>query len=436
MCELQHTVRVTYRLVATPSDVTNTITKVEWPTSMTYDTTEALVAVHGVNGTAYTLQIRKINSATDFGFAGGSDYYNFVDEVWQSGSASITRTIGTPFSTGVATSATVNVHSVKFPINTDAADFYTIIVGSSSASTLLACVPDASGEAVIQHEGFNSLTISAASFNGLFGTATTTVLYNSSSKSSFAGYGLPQTQVNTLKAGNGGTSGTNINLVKEDPIGSAKSGYYAVKSGGFGSGTFPVSVTNTQGKQVTLDKAVKVDDDSEVKFIEQTGVIQSFEVKVPPARLSRDMIVERQPDINTDHGDTTSFTGDIAGFSDVVITPTGSSTVTNAVQNVIPTTTGLVPGMGFHSSSAGASTETIESVDSTTQVTMTGSVQTRGGSDSITFTTPNPNITPLHIEAYVDEDNFAVISGLLEITSIDLNSSHAYIYIDNFLKTT
>ena len=427
MCELQHTVRVTYRLTATPSAVTNTITKVEWPSSMIYDSTNALVAVHGTNGAAYTIQIRKIVSDTDFSYAGGNDYYNFVDEVWQSGSANATRTIA---------SGTTNVHSIKYPINTDATDYYTVLINSSSGSTLLAGVPSSPGAAIIKHEGFNSLTISAKSFSGAFGTATTTVLYNSASKSSFTGYGTPQTQVNTLKAGNGGVSGTKINLVQEPAKTSVKTGYYAVKSGGFGSKTFPVTVNVSQGKQVTLDKSVQVDDNSEIKFIQQTGNIHSFEVKVPPARLSANMVIERQPSLNTDHGDTTTFSGDISGFSDIVITPTGMSTVTNAVQNVIPTTTGLVPGMGFHSSSGGASAETIQSVDSTTQVTMTGAVVTRGGADSITFTTPNPNIVPLHIEAYLDEDNFAVITGLLEIRSIDLSSSHAYIYIDNFLTTT
>ena len=457
MCELSHKLHINFRVIEIPSTVTAEITSVEYEHDITGRSRELPITVRGTVGATYTIQFTKNTSTTNTAIASSNGYYNFSSDAFQTGSATENGTIGANGS---------NIHYVTLP-HVTAETHYSIVLANGGASTTIPTDMDGVGEQMVKQYGYHTASIVPKQFDSFFVlTGQQKDIIKPIIFEGAKGNDRTRMQQSTLvgatvfqKAGNGNSSSTTITLTQlNDNI---KSGMFVF---GAGAGTHQLKVNEVKGRTLTLSSAIALADDTELRFEKDAGNIHPFELTVASVK-SQPMSINytaasgvsgRQPSLTTDHGSSTTFKGDIAGFDDVVVTRNSTSgTVSSAVQNVFTTTRGIVPGMTMTSANfygdavsggAGgyidlqdhfAGPATVQSVDSDTQITLTASKDTRNG-DIFKFATPNEDGTEvLDIQAKEAGDGTGNITVQCTIKADQLGATQdSHIYVEDFIRVS
>jgi hypothetical protein len=276
MCELQHTAVIHYAMKAQGGrSGGKEIGAVIYNSSLPHRAESNAIRVLGEEGSTYQILVQKTTSITD-GSVASSGYYNFTTRTFESGLTADDYTIG---------SSGVNAHIVSFP-NVTSDTRYDVIIKSLPNSTgemtvLGPRVPVAAGDASIIKYGVKQLTLQPVTATAAnFGTLPTQVVtkpgrYNGDSykKSSAIRF------LNTT-GGNSSVSSTKI-IVKQNKN-RIKKGMLLVMP--FSGNIIPhnTKVISVRDNEITLNNAVTLADNTDIKFINNANSVTPFSLTIPP----------------------------------------------------------------------------------------------------------------------------------------------------------
>ena len=420
MCELDHKLVVDFKIYQTPTTLSNTIKTVIFTPEYDHTAQQALIRVEGTPSAQYTIRVTEANSTTDSTI---SKYYNFSTDLFQAGSA-------------VSATQTINAngyfnHLIDLPAVT-VTKAYHIVIAAVGTTTLQSIVPDALDEAVINQQGFNTLTFIVKDENSVFGDIDTkSFVMPAKANAITKSYGSAQSKTVVKSGGNGNVSGTTITLDETET--EISDGMAVV---GLGAGTHGTNVTKVQGKTITVSKAVKVPDGTPITFEKKTPSLKEFSFTCAPAKPGKTQlsIDYTDPDSGTVEG-RQPVASDIGGFKSVSIQVNGA--VSSSATVTLDNTRGVVPGMQVTGTGISGSV-TVSSVTNKTVIVLSSS-QSLDDDTLLTFAGVNDAINIVDVQADI-VDGKIVIEGYLRVPEIGnptantSGTTQAHLYVNDFIK--
>ena len=430
MCDLNHLFIIDFKVYQTTSaagPTTNGIEKVEFTPEYPGGVQEAVIKVLGAPDSQYTIRVTQ--HAVDT--ASIIKYFNFTTGAFQSGSAvSGTQTIN---SEGFLN------HAITLPLREDSGVStmeYHIVIAAVGTTVLQSTVPDALSEAVITHLGQNTLDIDVQDANFFSDVETVTIKHPTKSQASGATMSTPIGRSVTKKGGNGNTSSTTLTL-DENPVG-VESGMLVL---GLGGGTHGATVTNIQNKTITLSKAIKIPNRSNIKFEKQTASLKEFEFICPAltkgnTTLSIDF-TDTSEDGTENSGGRQPKPKDIGGFESLSAKVNGATSSSTSLRLDAGTTRGIVPGMAVTGTGISGTVTVATVVDDILHRDITlSSAQTIADDTVLFFESQVPSVQVVDIQA-AKEDGNIVVRGFLRVTDLGdktVPESFARLYVNDFIK--
>ena len=412
---LDHTAFIDFDLQKTSVVLENTITSVNYESSLNRFDQETLITVYGAVGTKYKIQLTKQSSLTSR--APASDgYYDFTTDLFTTYGIDSTQT-ATIGSDGR------NRHFVKMPY-VSSKTRYDIILYSVEGSTISTNAPKTWGDASITQYGMDKLTLTPISYAGGMTVPSGYEIQKQSiipDREDLITAGASATKTVYAEGGNGNSSKTTVTLVS--PNKHIKKDMRVLN---LGTGTHDITVSSIRDNILTLSSAVAIPNNTIMRFESDKANLAAFDLTI--ASSGKTLYLTQQPTVD-----------DVSGFESVTVLVDGAVSASTNV--TLDSSAGVVPGMVVTSPNTDL-TKTEINVSSVTDATdiVLSSAVTLADDETLTFTGTNNDAEVVDIQAKIIDGNVRV-KGVLKINSISevyiggtlQSTAIAYIYLDNFI---
>ena len=418
ICDLNHQVRLSYKIAQIQAAVTNTITDVIVnKTNLDSLASSSLITVKGVPGTQYGIAAVKMASVGSGSAHGTNPHYNFDDAAFQSGESVLTGTIG---------SNGQNIHQLGLDDHTTDAQ-YDIKITSVASSTLASAVPTAFGDLSIIKRADKRIEITpATSTASNFGTLPSAVTVTRRHRTDdlnfdFKGYYCYAQGSTETRGASKGAAGTRFVLNETEKSSKIKQGMHVFGTG-VASGCTVVEVRN---KYITLS-ATSTIADAKLLFIDLGSRFTRLSFTITPG-TARTLAVNSSNTVLSQ-----------------LANPTGFSSSTKTVNGEVSSGTAIVlddvDGLGARLTVSGTNISggtTISSVDETNKtITLSQAV---GGTVSdgatLTFGGGLGEQTSIIHESVTKVGSNIIIEAVLSVENLDSTVSTT-LNIDNLINVS
>ena len=417
ICDLNHQVRLSYKIAEIEAAVTNTITNFVSPQELTSTPKEVPLTVKGISGTQYTLKVQKTTGLDSGTVAGSNGYYNFATHAFQTASTTVSGTIGAEGE---------NEHRMGLDYSTTDTRYDVIIAAAGSPSaTLRSSVPTSAGDHSIIHRGNRTLTLGPSTANASFyGTLPSDVVVTRKydiSKQGGRQYVCYATG-STLVRGEakGASSTTRLVLDDSSKTNIIKQGML-VLADGVNVGT---TVSDINDKYITLSNASTVAADTNIQFITNDSNVKTFSFTITPNSNT----------LAVNSSNTVASQFDLALGVPATLTKTVNGAVGSGTTITLDDVDHLIEGFTVTGTNIDSAT-TISSINYTNkEITLNKAVTGAVSDDAVlTFTGGAGDGISLIYSNIAKVSNDIVIQGALSIRNIE-HTVDININIDNLIN--
>ena len=377
------------------------------------------IEIVGTPGAQYTMQFTKMQSSSSNSIASSNGYYNFTNDEFQTGSSTVTSTIGS------------NGKDIKYALipftETDAS--YCVVLTSANSSTIQSSAPSSLGDTRITQLGSTKITLTPSTSNeSNYGTLPSAVVFNTVhtdeiiDRNVYNQYSCTAVGSSQIRGQSKGVSTTRLVLNSAKNIHKIKKGMLVLGSGV--SNGVTVSDISKQRKTITLSTACQIPDNTELTFFKSTN-LKAFSFTITPGE-------GRTLAVNTTYSISQSL--DKIPYVPQSQTKTVASNVTESATVTFDEVDGLAAGLSVTGDGISGSPTISSITESTNSITLSGAQESLSQNTVLTFTGGLGNAYIKH-EKVEKIGNNIVISGYFSLESLDASIS-VNLNVDNLITVS
>ena len=377
------------------------------------------IEIVGTPGAQYTMQFTKMQSSSSNSIASSNGYYNFTNDEFQTGSSTVTSTIGS------------NGKDIKYALipftETDAS--YCVVLTSANSSTIQSSAPSSLGDTRITQLGSTKITLTpTTSTASNYGTLPSEVVFNTVhtdeviDRNVYSQYSCTAVGSSQIRGQSKGVSTTRLVLNSAKNIHKIKKGMLVLGNGV--SNGVTVSDISKQRKTITLSAACQIPDNTELTFFKNTN-LKAFSFTITPGE-------GKILAVNNTYSISQSLNK--IPYVPQSQTKTVASNVTDSATVTFDEVDGLAAGLSVAGEGISGSPTISSITESTNSITLSQAQDSLSQNTVLTFTGGLGNAYIKH-EKVEKIGNNIVISGYFVLESLDASIS-VNLNVDNLITVT